>query len=96
MQALTLIQMTLSHKPDTYFLLNGGAVSWCSFKQSVMAGSMCEAEYIVVLPLELALYSLEEEREMQHSSVSISLSFENQGINQVEDHAQVPRTCTNK
>ena len=28
------------------FILNGGAVSWCSPKQSVMAGSMCEAEYI--------------------------------------------------
>ena len=28
------------------FLLNGGAVSWCSSKQSVMAGSTCEAEYI--------------------------------------------------
>ena len=28
------------------FLLNGGAVSWCSSKQSVIAGSTCEAEYI--------------------------------------------------
>ena len=28
------------------FLLNGGAVSWCSSKQSVVVGSMCEAEYI--------------------------------------------------
>ena len=28
------------------FVLNGGAVSWCSSKQSVMAGSTCEAEYI--------------------------------------------------
>ena len=28
------------------FLLNGGAVSWCSSKQSVMAGSTYEAEYI--------------------------------------------------
>ena len=28
------------------FLLNGGAVSWCSSKQSIVAGSMCEAEYI--------------------------------------------------
>ena len=28
------------------FLLNGGAVSWCSSKQSVMAGSTCEAVYI--------------------------------------------------
>ena len=28
------------------FLLNGGAISWCSSKKSVMAGSTCEAEYI--------------------------------------------------
>ena len=28
------------------FLLNGRAVSWCSSKQSIMAGSTCEAEYI--------------------------------------------------
>ena len=28
------------------FLLNGGAVSWCSSKQSTVAGSTCEAEYI--------------------------------------------------
>ena len=28
------------------FILNGGAVSWCSSKQSIMAGSTCEAEYI--------------------------------------------------
>ena len=28
------------------FLLNGGAVSWCSSKQIIVAGSMCEAEYI--------------------------------------------------
>ena len=28
------------------FILNGGAVSWSSSKQSVVAGSMCEAEYI--------------------------------------------------
>ena len=48
MQALTLIWMTLSHKPDTclVFISNGGAVSWCSSKQSVVAGSTCEAEYI--------------------------------------------------
>ena len=30
------------------FLLNVGAVSWCSSKQSIVAGSMCEAEYIAV------------------------------------------------
>ena len=28
------------------FLLNGGAVSWYSSKQSVVVGSTCEAEYI--------------------------------------------------
>ena len=28
------------------FILNDGAVSWCSSKQSVVAGSTCEAEYI--------------------------------------------------
>ena len=28
------------------FLLNGGAVSWCSSKQSVVAGSTCEVENI--------------------------------------------------
>ena len=28
------------------FILNGGTVSWYSSKQSIVAGSMCEAEYI--------------------------------------------------
>ena len=28
------------------FLLNGGAISWCSSKKSIVAGSTCEAEYI--------------------------------------------------
>ena len=28
------------------FILNGGAVGWCSSKQSIVAGSTCEAEYI--------------------------------------------------
>ena len=28
------------------YILNGGAVSWCGCKQSVMAGSTCEAEYM--------------------------------------------------
>ena len=31
------------------FLLNGGAVSWCSSKKSVVAGSTCEAEYVAAL-----------------------------------------------
>ena len=39
-----------------------------------------------LLRLELALVFLEEERVMQQSSVSISLSFENQGINPVGDY----------
>src|SRR6187399_2077706 len=34
------------------FLLNGGAVSWCSSKQSVVAGSTCEAEYIPASEVE--------------------------------------------
>ena len=35
-------------KPQTEYvlLLHGGVVSWCSSKQSVVAESMCEAEYI--------------------------------------------------
>ena len=37
--------MTPSHKQYVY-ILNGGAVSWCSCKQSVVAGSTCEAEYM--------------------------------------------------
>ena len=28
------------------YILNGGAVSWCSSKQSMVADSTCEAEYI--------------------------------------------------
>ena len=28
------------------YILNGGAVSWCSCKQSIVAASTCEAEYI--------------------------------------------------
>ena len=47
-----------------------------------------------LLRLELALVFPEEEGMMQQSSVSISLSFENQGINPVGGHSQVPRTCT--
>jgi hypothetical protein len=36
-----------SKSQDGYlFILNGGAVSWCSSKQSVVVGSTCEAEYI--------------------------------------------------
>ena len=39
--------------------------------------------------LSMRWFSHEEERVMQQSSVSISLSFENQGISQVGDNAQV-------
>ena len=35
-----------------HFLLNGGAVSWCSSKQSVVVGSACEAEYIAASEAE--------------------------------------------
>ena len=53
--------------------------------------------------LSLRWFSLKEERVMQQSSVSISLSFENQGINPVGDDAQVTeylhkqsRTCNQR
>ena len=46
--------------------------------------------------MSLRWFSLEEERVMQQSSVSISLSFENQGINPVGGSTEVPRTYTNK
>ena len=39
--------------------------------------------------LSMCWFSHEEERVMQQSSVSISLSFVNQGINPVGDNAQV-------
>ena len=56
------------------------------------------------LLIELALvFSLEEERVMQQSRVSISLSFENQGINPVGGNTQVTEylhkqttTCTQR
>ena len=46
--------------------------------------------------LSMCWFSLEEERVMQQSSVSISLSFENQGINLVGGFSKVRRTYTNK
>ena len=46
--------------------------------------------------LSMRWVSLEEERVMQQSSVSISLSFENQGINPVGGYMQIPRTYTKK
>ena len=53
--------------------------------------------------LSLRWFSLEEERVMQQSSISISVSFENQGINPVGDNAQVTEylhkpstTCTRR
>ena len=39
-------------------------------------------------------FFLEEEMVMQQSSVSISLNFENQGINPVGGNTQVPSTYT--
>ena len=53
-------------------------------------------EILLATSLALRWFSLEEERVMQQSSVSISLSFENQGINLVGGYMQVPRTYTNK
>ena len=44
--------------------------------------------------LSTALDFPEEEGMMQQSSLSISLSFENQGINLVGGYARVPRTYT--
>ena len=46
MQALTLIRTILKSQTGYVFILNGGAVSWSSSKQSVVTGSTCEAEYI--------------------------------------------------
>ena len=46
--------------------------------------------------LSTALVFPKEEGMMQQSSVSISLSFENQGINPVGGSSKVPRTYTNK
>ena len=46
--------------------------------------------------LSMRWFSLEEERMMQQSSVSISLSFENQGINPVGGSSKFARTYTNK
>ena len=39
--------------------------------------------------LSMRWFSLEEERVMQQSSISISLSSENQGINPVGDYTQI-------
>ena len=52
--------------------------------------------YIGMLRLELVLVFPKEEGMMQQSSLSISLSFENQGINPVGGSSKVPRTYTNK
>ena len=44
-------------------------------------------QHVVCYLLSLCWFSIEEERVMQQSSVSISLRFENQGINPVGDYA---------
>ena len=46
--------------------------------------------------LSMCWFSLEEERVMEQSSISISLSFDNQCINPVGGYTQIPRTYTNK
>ena len=54
-----------------------------------MLGSIC---YL----LSFRWFSLEEERVLKQSSVSISPSFENQGINAVGDDAQVTEYLHNQ
>ena len=54
----------------------------------------CQKPFLLPLEHALVWFSLEEERVMEQSSVSISLSFENQGINPVGGYARVPRTYT--
>src|SRR4051812_20087116 len=46
MQALILIRTILNHKPDTCLYIKRWSCQLCSSKQSIMAGSTCEAEYI--------------------------------------------------
>ena len=46
MQALTPDPDDSKSQTGYVFILNGEPMSWCSSKQSVVAGSMCEAEYI--------------------------------------------------
>ena len=53
-------------------------------------------EILLATSFSTVLVFPEEEGMMQQSSVSISLSFENQGINPVGGSSKVPRTYTNK
>ena len=53
-------------------------------------------EILLATSQALRWFSLEEERVMRQSSVSISLSFENQGNNPVGGSSKVTRTYTNK
>ena len=46
MQDLTTDPDDSKSQSGYVFTLNGGVVSWCSSRQSVVAGSTCEAEYI--------------------------------------------------
>ena len=55
-----------------------------------------EGEEVTATSSACVAFPLEEERVMQQSSASISLSFESQGINPVGGFSQVPRAYTNK
>ena len=61
---------------------SGGEENERRMENNVMRGRKVYGGYLV------CWFSLEEERVMQQSSISISLSFENQGINPVGDDAQ--------
>ena len=64
----------------------------------LLVNVLCVRATCVVVACYLLSTTLDfpkEERMMQQSSVSISLSFENQGINPVGDNDKSPNTCTN-
>ena len=54
------------------FTLNDGAVSWCSCKQSIVAGSTCEAEYMAASEAAQEAISVKEFITDLESSGSVS------------------------